>query len=88
MDNQFVPYCSDGGILFFTEKEVAMTYYETNHLTVEWNVEANFKQFIQLILYAYDNGMRNLYLCTTEQRVEINLNKAFWLIKRISKQES
>ena len=74
-------------VLFFADLESAEAYYEENDLPAEWNIESDFKQFVQLILYAYDHGLRSVIIYKQNEMIEIKLEQAFWLIQKIARNE-
>ena len=88
MDNQFLAMNEGDGVLFFTDEEFAMTYYEENNLPAEWSIESDFRQVVQLLLYAFDHHMKQLIVCREEGRIEIDLQLAFWLIQKIARTET
>ena len=87
MDNQFLIIRQEGGVLFFADEESALSYYEKEDLPAQWNVESNFKQVVQLLLYAFDHSMTTLIIRREEQKTEIELQLAFWLIQKIARTE-
>lgn len=88
MDNQFLTIHQGDGVLFFADEESAVAYYEAEDLPAEWNLESDFKQVVQLLLYSFDRNMKQLIICREEQRTVIELQLAFWLIQRMARRET
>lgn len=87
IENQFLTIHQEDRVLFFADLESAEAYYEENDLPAEWNIESDFKQFVQLILYAYDHGLRSVIIYKQNEMIEIKLEQAFWLIQKIARNE-
>lgn len=87
IENQFLTIHQEDSVLFFADLESAEAYYEANDLPAEWNIESDFKQFVQLLLYGYDHGLGSVILYKQNEKIEIKLEQAFWLIQKIGRSE-
>lgn len=87
IENQFLTIRQDDSALFFAEQESAEEYYEANNLPAEWSIESDFKQFVQLILYGYDYGLRSVIIHHQHELIKIKLEQALWLIQKIARNE-
>ncbi|SFR63926.1 hypothetical protein [Anaeromicropila populeti] len=87
LDNKFIPFKEENKIVFFAEEEQALSYYKQKGMPEDWNFASSYRQVVQVLLYCYDQGVRELILYYENEKIEIELDLLFWILQRMGRPE-